>query len=210
VPGFQTFLLMVSVFDAKPLTTVGTNPIEVTGIEPATGCSTDGSVTLLKSVNGIDTDPAVKVTLATPLSSLPRGTVFYAYLCPPCDGSNHPVVTYTVDTANDWLLQAGQPILAGVEDFQVRFFSDPGVPASPCPAGCDVLTGLTGVQIRLINRVVIGLVVRTLHRDPHGIGDRRNEIVTLGHTYTLDAAAKEFSRKQLSMTVRPKNSTDFQ
>lgn len=212
VEGFTTYLLFVSVFDARPLVGVGANPAKVQEVLPNTGrCATDGSLPGTQNIASPLFDPVVSVVLdGASVSSLPRGTVIYAYLCPPCDGSNLPVITYSVNAATRMLEQSGRPILAGVEDFQVRFFSDPSVPGTPCPTGCDVLTGLSGVQIRLLNRVDLGLVVRSQHRDPHNIGDKRPNVVTLGHTLNLDAAAQAFSRKQFAYSVRPKNSSDFQ
>ena len=217
VPGFQTYALFVSPFDAHILTGVGANPVAVTALNAGAGfvdkCNTDGSIASGTKLYGTAVEnPVLELTTAATVGPLQQGTIIYGYLCPPCDASNLPITTYALDTSTATLLQNGTPVLAGVEDFQVRFYSDPVNGPAPCGtvAGCDSLTGLTGDQMRKLNRIELGMVVRTVHTDAHLQSDPRTSIVTLGHTLTLSPAMQRYPRKQIAYQVRPKNNAEYQ
>lgn len=184
-----TSLLFVNPFTGVPLTSISPNPIAVVDnpAQLAAGGRCQNSGVDLNG-DGVS-EPVVNVAVAAAVT-VPKGTAVYGIR-----GGGQ--TTYQVNVSTATLSQNGMPLLVGAEDLQFRFFG-----TTVCNAGCD---SLVGIDPRAITQVAVGIVVRNQRRDPLGIGDPEAVRTTFDHALVITPEMSQFSRRQFTFTVRPKN-----
>lgn len=137
-------------------------------------------------------DPVAKLKLANPIA-VPNGTVVYGVRW---DGVDPNMLSSDYVVSAGTLMKSGTPVLAGVENFQVRYH----IKNTPPNQWLDVLTG---VDATTIDNVRVSMVIRQARRHPNGVLDARTTITNYDQTYTIPD--RSFPRETYEFFMRPVN-----